>query len=72
VDARSQGDRNSKGSEIRGILEREPGPAGRTSYQADHHGYLPEVKIESLAQMCDQVNNGSARSVGTKKSEPEQ
>jgi hypothetical protein len=60
VDARSQGVRNSKGFEICGVLEKEPRPVGRTSYQADQHGYLSEVKIESSAQMPNQVNNGSA------------
>jgi hypothetical protein len=72
ADARSQGVGNSKGFEIHSILEKEPRPVGRTSYQADRHGYLPEVKIESSAQMPDRVNNGSARSAGTKKLEPEQ
>jgi hypothetical protein len=46
VDARSRGVRSSKDFEIHGLLEKEPSPAGRTSYQADQHGYLPEVKIE--------------------------
>jgi hypothetical protein len=72
ADARSRGVGSSKDFEICGNLEKEPRPAGRTSYQADRHAYLPEVKIESSAQMPDQVNNGSARSAGTKKSEPEQ
>jgi hypothetical protein len=72
ADARSRGVGSSKGFEIRGVLEKEPRSAGRTSYQADRHGYLPKVKIESSAQMSDRVNNGSARSAGTKKSEPEQ
>jgi hypothetical protein len=72
VDTRSQGVRSSKDFEIRGILEKEPRAAGRISYQADRHGCLPEVKIESSAQMPDRVNNGSARSACTKKSEPEQ
>jgi hypothetical protein len=53
-----------------GVLEKEPRPAERTSYQADRHDYLPDVKIESSAQMPDRVNNGSARLAGTKKSEP--
>jgi hypothetical protein len=72
ADARSQGAGNSKGFEIRGVLKKEPRPAGRTSYQADQHDYLPKVKIKSSAQMLDRVNNRSARSAGTKKSEPEQ
>jgi hypothetical protein len=70
--ARSRGVGSSKDFKIRGVLEKEPRPVGRTSYQADRHGYLPEVKIESSAQMPDQVNNGSAQSAGTKKSEPKQ
>jgi hypothetical protein len=71
ADATSRGVGNSKGFEIRGILEKEPWPTGRTSYQADRHSYLPKIKIESSAQMSDWVNNGSARSAGTKMSEPE-
>jgi hypothetical protein len=35
ADARSWGVGSSKDFEIRGILEKEPKPAGRTSYQAD-------------------------------------
>jgi hypothetical protein len=70
ADVRSWGVGNSKGFEICGVLEKEPIPAGRTSYQADRHSYLLEVKIESSTQMLDRGNNGSARSVGTKKSEP--
>jgi hypothetical protein len=46
ADARSRGVGSSKDFEICGILEKEPRPAGCTSYQADRHGYLPEVKIE--------------------------
>jgi hypothetical protein len=46
ADARSQGVGSSKNFEIHGILEKEPRYVGRTSYQADRHGYLPEVKIE--------------------------
>jgi hypothetical protein len=72
ADARSWGVRSLKDFEICGILEKEPRPTGCTSYQADQHGYLPEVKIESSAQMFDRVNNRSARSAGIKKSEPEQ
>jgi hypothetical protein len=70
ADARSQGVGNSKGFEIRGILEKKLRPTERTSYQSDRHGYLPEVKIESSVQMPDRVNNGSVRSTGTKKSKP--
>jgi hypothetical protein len=47
TDARSRGVGSSKDFEIRGILEKEPRHAGRTSYQPDRNGYLPEVKIES-------------------------
>jgi hypothetical protein len=72
ADARSRGVGNSKGFEICGILEKEPRPAGRTSYQADWHGYLPKVKIESSAQMPNRVNNRSSRLAGTKQAEPEQ
>jgi hypothetical protein len=72
ADVRSQGVGSSKDFEICGVLEKEPRSIGRTSYQADRHGYLPEVKIESLEQMPDRVNNKSARSAGTKKSEPNQ
>jgi hypothetical protein len=63
---------SSKDFEIRGVLEKEPRSAGRTSYQADRHGYLPEVKIESPEQMPDRVNNRNAQSVGTKKSKSDQ
>jgi hypothetical protein len=66
-DMRSRGVGSSKDFEIRGILEKEPRSARCTSYQADRNGYLPEVKIESLNQMPNQVNNGSAQSAGTKK-----
>jgi hypothetical protein len=72
ADARSQGVGSSKDFEIQYVLEKEPISVRRASYQADQHGYLPEVKIESLKQMPDQVNNRSARSAGTKKSEPDQ
>jgi hypothetical protein len=72
ADARSQGIGSSKDFKIRGVLEKERGSARRTSYQADRHDYLPEVKIESPEQMSNRVNNRSTRSVGTKKSEPEQ
>jgi hypothetical protein len=72
ADVRSQGVGSSKDFEIHGILEKEPRLAERTSYQADRHSYLPEVKIESSAQMPNRVNNGSTRSAGTKKSEPKQ
>jgi hypothetical protein len=46
ADARSRGVGGSKDFEICGVPEKEPRPTGRTSYQADRHGYLPEVKIE--------------------------
>jgi hypothetical protein len=71
ADARIRGVGSSKDFEIYGILEKEPRSAEHTSYQADRHGYLTEVKIESSEQMPDQVNNRSARSAGTKKSKPE-
>jgi hypothetical protein len=61
-----------KDFKICGILEKEPRSAGRISYHADRDGYLPEVKIESLEQMLDRVNNRSARSSGTKKLKPDQ
>jgi hypothetical protein len=63
ADARSQGVGSSKDFEIHGVLEKEPRPAGHISYQANRHGYLPEVKIESSAQMLDPVNNRSAWTV---------
>jgi hypothetical protein len=72
ADARSHGVGCSKDFEICGILEKEPRSTRHTNYQADRHGYLPEVKIESPEQMPDWVNNKSTRSAGTKKSEPEQ
>jgi hypothetical protein len=72
ADARSQGVGGSKDFEISDILKKEPRSARCTSYQADQNGYLPEVKIESPEQMPDRVNNRSARSAGTKKSEPDQ
>jgi hypothetical protein len=68
--ARSRGVGSSKYFEIDGILEKEPRSVERTSYQADQHDYLPEVKVESPEQMPDRVNNRSARSAGTKKLEP--
>jgi hypothetical protein len=46
--------------EISGILKKEPRSTGCTSYQADQHGYLPEVKIEIPEQMPDQINNSGA------------
>jgi hypothetical protein len=70
VDIRSRGVGSSKDFEIHGILEEELRSARRTSYQADRHDYLLEVKIECPEQMPDRVNNRSVRSVGTKKSNP--
>jgi hypothetical protein len=67
VDARSRRVGSSEDFEICGVLEKELRHAGRTSYQADQYNYLPEVKIESSAQMPNRVNNGDARSAGTKK-----
>jgi hypothetical protein len=72
ADARSRGVGSLKDFEIHSVLEKEPRSARRTSYQVDRNGYLPKVKIESPEQMPDWVNNRSARSVGTKKSEPDQ
>jgi hypothetical protein len=72
VDVRSRGVGSSKDFEICGILEKEPISTRHTSYQADQNSYLPEVKIESSEQLPDRVNNRSARSTGTKKSEPDQ
>jgi hypothetical protein len=46
ADVRSRGVGSSKDFEIHGVLEKVPRPAGRTSYQANQHGYLPKVKIE--------------------------
>jgi hypothetical protein len=57
ADARIRGVGSSKDFEIYGILEKEPRSVKHTSYQADRHGYLPEVKIESSEQMPDRVNN---------------
>jgi hypothetical protein len=59
ADARCRGVGSLKDFEIRGILKKEPRPVGHISYQADQHGYLPKVKIESSAQMPDRVNNRS-------------
>jgi hypothetical protein len=72
ANTRSRGVGSSKDFEICGVLEKEPRSVGRTSYQADRHGYLHEVKIESPEQMLDRVNNRSTRSMGTKKSESDQ
>jgi hypothetical protein len=70
ADARSLGVGSSKDFEIHDLLEKEP-RSRRTSYQANQNGYLPEVKIESPEEMPSRVNNGSAQSVDTKKSEPD-
>jgi hypothetical protein len=63
ADMRSRGVGSLKYFEIHDILEKEPRPVGHISYQVDRHGYLPEVKIESLAQMPDRVNNRSSWTV---------
>jgi hypothetical protein len=63
ADARRRGVGSSKDFEIHGILEKEPRPTERISYQADRRGCLPEVKIESADQMPDRVNNRSAQIV---------
>jgi hypothetical protein len=72
MDSRSWGVGSSKNFEIRGILKKESRSTGCTSHQADRYGYLPEVKIEILEHMPDQINNNSARSVVTKKLGPNQ
>jgi hypothetical protein len=72
ADARSRGVGSLKDFEICDVLKKEPRYARHTSYQADRNSYLSEVKIEGPEQMSDRVNNRSARSVGTKKSEPDQ
>jgi hypothetical protein len=46
--------------EIRGILKKESRSIGRTSHQADWHGYLPDVKIEIPKEMANRINNNSA------------
>jgi hypothetical protein len=38
--------RSSKDFDVRGVLEKELGPNGPSSYQSDRDGYLPEVKRE--------------------------
>jgi hypothetical protein len=53
--------------EICGVLKKESRFTGRTSHQADQHGYLPEVKVKISEQMPDQIINSSARSAVTKK-----
>jgi hypothetical protein len=63
ADAKSRGVGSSKDFEIHSVLEKEPRPVGHISYQANRHGCLPEVKIESSAQISNQVNNRSARTV---------
>jgi hypothetical protein len=72
VDMKSRGVGSLKDFEIRSVLEKEPRSARRTSYQADQGGYLSEVRIESPEHMPDRVNNRSAQSASTKKSEPNQ
>jgi hypothetical protein len=72
ADAKSREVGISKDFEIHDVLEKEPRSVGRTNYQADRHGYLSEVKIESPEQMPDRVINRSSRSEVTKKSKPNQ
>jgi hypothetical protein len=60
VDSRSWGVGSSKNFEIHGVLKKESRSTGRTSHQADQHGYLPKVKIEIPEQMPDRINNSSA------------
>jgi hypothetical protein len=38
--------RSLKDFEVCDVLKKEPGSNGPSSYQADRHGYLPEVKGE--------------------------
>jgi hypothetical protein len=61
---------SSKDFEICGILKKELRSNGRTSYQADRHGYLPEIKIEISEHVLDRTNNSSARSAITEKLGP--
>jgi hypothetical protein len=58
--------------EIHGVLKKEMGSTRCTSYQADRHGYLLEVKIEIPEQMPDRINNSSARSAIIEKLGPNQ
>jgi hypothetical protein len=37
---------SSKDFEVRDVLKKEPGSNRPSSYQADRHSYLPEVKRE--------------------------
>jgi hypothetical protein len=46
ADSRSRGVGSSNDFEIHDVLKKELRSNGRTRYQADRHGYLPEVKIE--------------------------
>jgi hypothetical protein len=69
---RSQGVESSKDFEICGVLKKELRSNGYTSYQADRHGYLPEVKIEITEQMPDRTNNSCARLAVIKKLGPNQ
>jgi hypothetical protein len=68
----SRGVGSSKYFEIHDALKKEPRSTGRTSFQSDRHGYLPEVKIEIPEQMPDRINNSSARSAVTEKLGPNQ
>jgi hypothetical protein len=61
-----------KDFEIRDVLEKESRSNGPTSYQADQHGYLSEVKIEISEQMLNRANNSSARSAVTENLGPNQ
>jgi hypothetical protein len=53
--------------EIHDVLKKESRFTGRTSHQADQHGYLFEVKVEIPEQMPDRIINSSARSAVTEK-----
>jgi hypothetical protein len=75
IQTRIQGVRkfgSSKYFEVHGVLEKEPRSNGPSSYQADRHGYLSEVKIEILEQMPDHANNSNARSAVTNNLGPNQ
>jgi hypothetical protein len=56
---------SSKDFELCGVLKKEPRSNRPSSYQADRHGYLPEVKIEIPEQMPNHANNSSGRSAVT-------
>jgi hypothetical protein len=69
IQTRIRGVGSSKKFKICGVLKKESRSTGRTSQQADQHGYLPDVKIESPEWMPDRINNSGARSAVTEKLE---